>query len=136
MKPSTWMRVASGLMAFFAVGHTVGHFRGPSRGVQNDFVVAAMKSAHFDVMGSSRTYWDFYQGFSMYVIVTPVLLAVLLWLLGDLARTQPRQARPMVWVLAVGIAIFAIIAWTNFFLAPAMINTLAAACLVIAALAA
>lgn len=94
-----------------------------------------MKSFHFEVMGSSRTHWDFYQGFSLFVIVTPLLLAVLIWLLGDLARTQPSQARPMVWALAVGVIFFAIIGWTNFFLAPALTNTLAALCLVMAALA-
>jgi len=135
MKPSIWLRVASGLMALFALGHTVGHFKGPRQGAQNDFVVAAMKSAHFDVMGSSRTYWDFYQGYSLFVIVTTLLLAVLIWLLSDLARTQPSQARPMVWALAAGVTLFAVICWTNFFLAPAMINTLAALCLVMAALA-
>ncbi len=135
MKPSIWLRAASGLMAIFAVGHTMGHFKGPSRGTQNDIVVAAMKSVHFDVMGSSRTYWDFYQGFSLFVIVTPLLLAVLIWLLSDLARTQPSQARPVVWALVAGVTLFAIIGWTNFFVAPAMINTLAAVCLVMAALA-
>lgn len=69
------------------------------------------------------------------MIVTPLLLAVLNWLLGDLARTQPRQARPMIWALAVGVILFAVIGWTSFFLAPALTNTLAAVCLVMAALA-
>ena len=38
-----------------------------------------MKTFHFNAMGSDRTYWGFFTGYGLMVVVTAVLLAVVLW---------------------------------------------------------
>ena len=43
-----------------------------------------MQSTHFYIMGSSRTYWDFYVGFGLFVSVFLLLAVVLAWQLGRL----------------------------------------------------
>jgi hypothetical protein len=57
MKAGLFYRIAAVLLVLFAVGHTTG-FRNadPSWGV--DGLRASMRSIHFDVTGSSRSYWD------------------------------------------------------------------------------
>lgn len=82
MKPSILYRIAAILLLLFAVGHTLG-FRQtqPQWGV--DSLIAAMRSIHFDAQGFSRTYWDFYTGFGLFVSVFMVFAAVLSWQMGD-----------------------------------------------------
>jgi hypothetical protein len=38
-----------------------------------------MKSHHFDAMGFSRTYWDFYYGFGLVISGYLLVQAVMLW---------------------------------------------------------
>jgi hypothetical protein len=92
-----------------------------------------MKTFHFSAMGSDRTYWDFFTGYSLMVVVTAVLLAVVLWQLSRLAKSHALEVRPLLWTLTVAQVAITIIAYTNFFAAPAVGNTLASVCLAMAA---
>ena len=68
MNASILYRIASVLLVLFAVGHTVGFLQiDPGWGV--DAMVKEMKSIRFDVLGSNRTYWDFYVGFGLFVSI-------------------------------------------------------------------
>src|SRR4051812_7031384 len=83
MKASTFYRTAAGLLFLFAVAHTVGFSRpDPAWGV--DALVGSMRSLHFDVMGSSLSYWDFFLGAGFTVGVLYLFLAILAWQLGGL----------------------------------------------------
>jgi hypothetical protein len=61
-----------------------------------------MKTFQFNAMGSDRTYWDFFTGYSLMVFVTAVLLAVVLWQLGSLAKSHVLEIRCLVWTLLGG----------------------------------
>lgn len=67
------------------------------------------------------------------VVVIALLLAVVLWQLGSLAKSHALKIRPLVRTLTVAQVAITIIAFTNFFAAPASGNTLASVCLVMAA---
>lgn len=85
MKASLIYRISSCLLLLFAVGHTIGFRKTDDRwGV--DSLVASMQTLHFDVQGFSRTYWDFYMGFGLFVTVFLLFAAVLAWQLGGLSK--------------------------------------------------
>jgi hypothetical protein len=85
--PTLWLRIASGVAALYAAGHTLGHPWTASHDVMAQGVTVAMQGVHFSAAGENRSYWDFYQGFGYALSVLLVLQAVLLWQLATLART-------------------------------------------------
>ncbi len=98
MKAQILYRISSVLLLLFAAGHTLGFRKiDPNWGV--DSLIGTMRSVRFDAQGFSRTYWDFYVGFGLFVSVFLVFASVLAWQLGGLApetlalmRGQRRQA--------------------------------------------
>ena len=133
MRPSLLYRTASVLLLLFAAGHTLG-FRRPTEGTGSASVAELMRSVHFTVQSYSRTYWDFYVGFGLFVTVFLLFSAVLSWQLGGLRpevfATTPRAAT---WGLAICFLAVAILTWRYFFVAPGVFSTLITACLVAAA---
>jgi len=122
-----WLRAASVLTAVFTLGHSFGTFREPE-GAQVP-VATMMRAVSFDLLGFPRTYWGMFVGYGELMIVTGVLLVVLLWLLSGMAADQ---VRPLALAIAIAQAAFAVIAWRDFFWAPAALNGLSAVCAVIA----
>jgi hypothetical protein len=81
MKASVFYRIAAVLLVLFDVGHTSGFpWSDPKWGVD----LGSMQQTHFHIMGFSRTYWDFYVGFGLFVSVLLLLAVVLAWQLGGL----------------------------------------------------
>jgi fucose 4-O-acetylase-like acetyltransferase len=115
MRPSIALRIASIVTLVLAAGHTSGFPWTPNQTPAGAVLVSHMKSIHFDVMGFSRTYWDFYLGFGLTISVCLLLFAVLLWQLGAAANTEPQRARPAIATLFVGFAAIALLDWLNFF---------------------
>jgi hypothetical protein len=56
------LRVSAFTSLLFALGHTLGGMKFWSPMGDNQ-VLQLMRSVHFDVMGTSRSYFDFYMGF-------------------------------------------------------------------------
>ena len=74
------------LLLLFAALHTFGFQQvDPTWGV--DSLIGSMRSVHFDMMGSNRTYWDLFVGFGLLFTVFLVFVAVLAWQLSA-APTQ------------------------------------------------
>lgn len=121
------LRIASVVYLLFTAGHTFGAmFKDPKQGgPEKQAVLMAMRTYHENVMGTSRSYWDFYRGFGFYVSCALLLLAILCWQLGSLARTTPSAARPLIWTLFIISIPMTILSFTNFFAAPALFATLA-----------
>ena len=132
MRAPGWLRTASGFLWFFALGHTAGAFFSKSSGPAEDAVMQAMKDFHFDAMGRDRTLWHFWEGFNVFTSLALATLAVLVWQLGRVSREEPGAARRLVATLLVGTAAIAVLCWIDFFLAPALASTLAAASLLMA----
>jgi len=93
----------------------------------------AMRSSHFQVLGFSRTYWDFYVGFGLDVSVFLLLAAVLAWQLGGLpAQTLPLM-RGTAWVLVLCFAAISVLSWMYFFTIPLVFSIVITVCLAAAA---
>ncbi|HET7765621.1 MAG TPA: hypothetical protein VFK92_11095 [Burkholderiales bacterium] len=132
MKQSILLRIASALTLVFCAGHTAGALAPTSRGPEEAAVFMSMQSYPFVIMGVRRTHWDFYRGFSLLFSVTLLMLAVLLWQLGGIAKTEPARVRPLIVTLFAGYLGFTVLCGLFFFTAPAAVSAAAAICLALA----
>jgi hypothetical protein len=125
-------RISSVLLLLFAAGHTLG-FRQIDPGWGADSLVGSMRAVRFDVQGFSRTYWDFYVGFGLFVSVFLVFAAILAWQLGGLAPKTLALMRGPAWSLVICFAVVTILSWRYFFIAPIVFAALITVCLTAAA---
>lgn len=134
MKPSLFYRIAAVLILLFAIGHTVGFLQSdPSWGV--DSLLASMKGIHFNLQGFSRSYWDFFVGFGLFVTVFLLFAAVLAWHLGGLATETLARMRLIAWAFALCFVVITILSWKYFFAIPIVLTSLISLCLIVAATA-
>ncbi len=125
----TLYRIAAVLIFLFALGHTSGYpWSDPRWGVD----LHAVQSSHFDVLGSSRTYWDFYIGFGLFNSMFMLLAAVLAWQLGNLAAPDLRRLRATSLFLTLCFAGVTLLTWMYFFIIPIVFSTAITVCLVAA----
>ena len=134
MKPTLLLRIASVLSLLHCVLHTIGGvFGSPKHGAEEVAVIETMKTHHFAVMGSMRSYWDFLFGYGLFATIALLVEAILFWRLAAFAKTNPAWTRSIVGLFCfnfVGVAI--IVSWKYFFIAPAVAELLIAACLALA----
>jgi hypothetical protein len=126
MSPWIWLRVAGGLLGFFLAGHTFGALNARPPDAAGQVVLDAMRSYHFEILGSSRTYWDFYFGLNLLLSANLAILSVMTFQLANLSKTEPGRAFGPAITLFIGCVMLAVLCWGYFFVAPAMICTLAA----------
>ena len=132
MKTSLLYRIAAVLILLFAVGHTIGFLQhDPKWGV--DALLASMRTIHFDIQGFSRTYWDFFVGFGLFVTVFLLFAAVLAWQLGGLPAETLARMRGIAWAFGVCFAAVAFLSWRYFFLIPLVFSIVITICLSAAA---
>ena len=132
MKASLCYRIAAVLLLLFAIGHTLG-FResDPAWGV--DSLLASMRSIHFDVQGSSRTYWDLFVAAGFSVGVLYLFAAVLAWQLGGLPAETLAAMRATLWALALCFAAITVVSWRYLFIVPVVFSSVITVCLTAAA---
>jgi hypothetical protein len=132
MKPSVLLRAASVLTLIFCAGHTYGTLGSSSADPEQAAVFMAMQAFPFEIMGAKRTHWQFYRGFSLLFSVTLLLLAVLLWQLARLSKSDPAAAKPLIASLFLAYMGFTILSGAYFFIAPAAFSAAVAICLALA----
>ena len=123
-------RIAAVLILLFDLGHTAGYpWSDPSWGVD----LGAIQSSHFKVLGFTRTYWDFYVGFGLFVSVFLLLAAIFAWQLSSLPAETMRLMRGSAWALAVCFAAVTVLSWMYFFTIPIAFSGVITVCLIVAA---
>lgn len=135
MNTTRWLRAASIIALLLGIGHTMGSPWTPATALDAKAVIDAMKSIPFEAMGAKRTYWDFYIGFGASISVYLVAQAAMLWLLGGVARREPRLARPFIVLLIASFAAIGWISWMYFFLLPLVLCLAVLVCLVMSLIA-
>jgi hypothetical protein len=127
MKAALLLRIAAVLAFLHGVLHTIGGvFGGAAPGAQATAVLA-MKTNQFEVTGLTRSYWDFFMGFGLFVTVSFLVEAVVFWQLA--AMTDVVRTRPIVMAFCVAYVAYAVLAWRYFFVAPLVFELLIALCL-------
>jgi hypothetical protein len=130
MKASAFYRIAAVLMVLFDAGHTAGYpWSDPKWGVD----LGPMRSTHFDVLGFSRTYWDFYVGFGLFGTVLLLFAALLVWQLGSLPADTLASMRFIAWALPFCFAAMSVLSWRYFFIIPVLFSIAITVCLLGAA---
>ncbi len=112
------LRVASVITFLYFAGHTLGIPWTPAVGPQEVTLLESMKSHHFDAMGFSRTYWDFYYGFGLVISGYLLVQAVVLWQLASRAKADSVRVRPIIASFFVSFLVNAILVWKYFFTVP------------------
>jgi hypothetical protein len=116
----------------FAVGHTLGFRQSdPTWGV--DTLLGSMRSVHFDVQGSRRTYWDLFVAAGFSVGVFYLFAAVVAWQLGGLPAETLAVMRVTRWALALCFAAITVVSWRYLFILPIVFSIVIAVCLTAAA---
>jgi len=137
MRSTLYLRIASVLAIIHAILHTIGGVLSkPSNGAREIAVIDAMKAQSFNVMGSMRTYWDFFYGYGWLLGLALLVEGILFWQLATIAKTNATQLRPIIALFCVNFLVTSVIAWKYFFIAPAVTEILIAACLAAAYVAA
>jgi hypothetical protein len=132
MKASVFYRIAAVLLLFFAVAHTLGFRQSdPNWGV--DVLLGSMRSLHFDVQGSSRTYWDLFVAAGLSVGVFYFFAAILAWQLGGLPAETLALMRGTAWAFAVCFAAITVVSCKYLFILPIVFSTAITVCLIAAA---
>lgn len=121
MTTTLLLRIASVISLLFALGHTLGGLKQWSPMGEND-VLKAMTSVHFDVMGTSRSYLDFYMGFGWSLSIALLLQSVLLWQVASLARADAIRVRPIIAAFALATLASGIVAWLSILPVPALFS--------------
>jgi hypothetical protein len=110
-------RIASVLLALFAVGHTLGFDQvDPKWGV--DALLASLRSTPFDADGFRRTWWDFYLATGYIAGLFYLFAAVLAWQLGGLPAGALARLRGATWGLALCFGAITVVSWRHLFLIP------------------
>jgi hypothetical protein len=132
MKASLLYRITAVLLLFFAIGHTLGFRQSdPAWGV--DALLDSMRTIHFDVQGSSRTYWDLFVAAGFSVGVFYLFAAVLAWQLAGLPAETLAVMRLTRWGLALCFAAITVVSLRYLFVLPMILSIVITLCLTAAA---
>jgi hypothetical protein len=127
MTTALWLRISSVISLLFAAGHGMGGSKHWSPMGETD-VLKAMRDVRFDVMGVSRSYLDFYDGFGHSLTVSMLLQAVLLWQMSSLAKTEPARLRPMIAAFVLATIAGGVVSWLFIIPIPVVFSAVLAAC--------
>jgi hypothetical protein len=128
MTTTIWLRISAVISLLFTLGHTIGGLTRWSP-MGDNAVLQAMSTVHFETMGVSRTYLDFFMAFGWSLSVAMLMQSVLLWQVASLARTEAARVRPLVLVFALATVASGIIAWRLIFPLPALFSAVLVVCL-------
>ena len=121
-------RIASVLIILLDLGHTFGYpWSDPAWGVD----LRAFQATHFNVLGSNRTYWNFYVGFGLSISVLLLLPALIAWQLG---APDARRVNGIAWFLVVLFAAITVLDSVFFFVIPIAFSAAITLCLAAAAI--
>jgi hypothetical protein len=129
MRTVLFLRIASVLTLIHAALHTIGGVFGKAAPGPQQAAVTAMQVNQFQVMGVTRTFWDFYMGFGLVVSVFLTMEAIVFWQLGSLAKMDALRLRPVLATFLIGFLGVAVVSYRYFFVAPVITEILIALCL-------
>lgn len=122
MKSSTWFRALAVVFGIFTLGHTLGTLPKIKFGQQEIDVVNAMQSFRFPIMGFTRSYWEFYRGFSITISVLLAALMLFAWQVASLSRRSPRNAMSFALTLVLVSVANTIVSIEYFFSGPIVMS--------------
>ena len=112
MKPTITLRIAAVLALIQYSAHALLFLSATlAQGTGGVAVIDAMKST---LAGVSRSYWDFYFGYGLMVILSGAIEVVLLWQLAALAKDEAYRVRPIIALFILANVAHAMLVWKYF----------------------
>jgi len=118
VSPIVLIRLSSILVFLLMVGHMSAYPWASTHDQQETQLVASMKTLDFVFMGERSTYWSLYFGWGLLVAVLLLTLAIILWLLSDIARLAPRRLGVIIGIIAATCLVGAYLSFRFFFIPP------------------
>jgi len=89
-----------------------------THGLQETQLVDSMKTLQFEFMGERSSYWSLYFGWGLWMGVSLLTLAIILWVLSDLTRLAPRGVGVVAGVISASCLIGAYLSLRYFYIPP------------------
>lgn len=134
MRQVILLRIIAGLICLFGLLHTLGAPWAPTKGLAEQAVVTAMQDVHFDVTGTTRSFWEFYQGFGYAVPIFMILAGLLLALLAQDAKREAADLRLKIALYLAAFLVNDYVLWRYLFLVPVIFSAVITALLAAALL--
>jgi hypothetical protein len=116
--PVVLIRTSSVLFVLLMFGHTAAYPWNSTRVPQETQLGDSMKSVEFVFLGEHSTYWNLYFGWGIWMAVSLLTLAIILWLLSDLSHVAPRNVGVISGVISATSVIGAYLSFRFFYIPP------------------
>jgi hypothetical protein len=121
--PVALIRLSSILFFILTIGHTSAYPWTTSQNLREKQLVASMKSVDLVFAGEHSSYWSLYFGWGLYVAVLLLTLAIILWLLSNVARIAPRQTGIMIQIISACCLAGAYLSFRFFYIPPFLLSS-------------
>src|SRR5258708_5000958 len=91
VSPVVLIRLCSILFVGLTIGHLLAYPWTSNNTIKDTQLVDTMKSVDLVFFGEHTSLWDLYFGWGLWVAVLLLTLAIILWVLSDLARISPQR---------------------------------------------
>lgn len=126
IKPKLLIRIAAGLILFFTIGHSMGHFtRHDVTDAKEKEVLQMMDNNKFDLFGHMTSYDKMYTGMSMDLIFTLLVFTIILWHISNISTDNKKLATKLLLPVTFCVFGFSITSFLFFFPIPAITCLLA-----------
>ena len=115
--PVVLIRLSSILFVGLMIGH-MSAYPWTSTNVQETKLIESMKYIPFEFMGERSTYWNLYFGWGLLVGVLLLAVAIILWLLSDLAHIGSRSVGIISGVVSATSLVGAYLSFRLFYIPP------------------
>jgi hypothetical protein len=115
--PVGLLRLSSILFVGLMIGH-MSAYPWSTHGLQETKLVDSMKTLQFEFMGERSSYWSLYFGWGLWMGVSLLTLAIILWLLSDLTRLAPRRVGVITGVISASCLIGAYLSLRFWYIPP------------------
>jgi hypothetical protein len=121
MTPKLLLRIAAGVVLFFALGHSMGHFTRKNLSTpEAKTVYRVMEEFKFPIGSQMRSYDEFYEGMSLNLIITLLTITALLWVMSNISSQHPKIGIQILWPLLFCLSAFSATGFLYFFTLPAL----------------
>ena len=118
--PVGLLRLSSLLFVGLMIGHISAYPWTSIHVLQDTQLVDSMKSVAFEFMGERSSYWSLYFGWGLWMGVSLLTLAIILWVLSDLTRFAPRGVGVVAGVISASCLIGAYLSLRYFYIPPVL----------------
>ncbi len=127
MKPKLLLRLSVAFITIHLLGHFIGHFnwKDSKDNTTRAEVIRQMTEYKFDFMGASRSFGEYYEGYSALLLIIFLVIILVLWPLSGYAEKHQEIARKLIAPVSLGLIAFGILEFVYFFPFAASMSMLA-----------